>query len=192
MNQVQNRINLASKLGTLAADPQRAMDNASHATQQLSNEVKVLHGVAVIAEEGQLTPSDGARLAKAAVESGGKSLANLAKAGYAAATTSPSAVKALGEAVTDRVSHEATVIAAGLVSSQAAAAAVGLIPHPGAKLVAAAIRTTGQMAAGANASEVLRRGTADVTGPIGKEIAAIAREKSAQSTSKPSDGGSAP
>jgi hypothetical protein len=49
-----------------------------------------------------------------------------------------------------------------------------------------------QMAAGANASEVLRSRTAEVSGPIGKEIAAIAMAKSAQSTSKPSDGGSKP
>lgn len=190
MNQFQNRANLAAKLSTLATDPQRAADNASHVAKQVSEELEVLHGAAVIARDGQLTPGDGVRLAKAAVESGEKSLLNLAKAGFAAATTSPSTVKALGEAVTDRAAHEAKVIGAGLAVSQAAAAMVGMVPHPAAKVAAAAIRTTGQMAAGANVSEKMRERTADVTGPIGKEIAAIAREKSAQSSSKPSDGGS--
>lgn len=104
---------------SLAAEPQRAADHASHAAEQFFNEVKVLHGIAVIAQDGQLTTGDGARLAKATV----------------------------------------------------------------------VIRTTGQMAAGAHASEVMRTRTADVPGPIGRESAAIAMEKSAQSTSKPSEAG---
>jgi hypothetical protein len=127
-----------------------------------------------------LTTSDGARLAKAGVESAENSLVATAKGMFAAATTSKSTVEQLGQTVTDRATHEAKTLASGVAVSQGLATAVGMVPHPAAKIASAVIRTTGPAAAGAKASEAMRELNADVAGPVRKEIVAIAKEKSQQ------------
>ncbi len=103
-----------------------------------------------------------------------------ARGGFAAATTSKESVEKLGESVAERAQYEAMSVGSGFAASQAIGAGLTMLPHPGFKLAGAAVRATGQLAAGSNASEAMRKMGEHVDGPVRQEIAAIAREKAAK------------
>ena len=176
-SQIDNRIGVGKKLADVVTNPQRAVQQASQMVEDVKSDVQLIQGAAKIAQGGALTTGDGARIAKAAAESTGSKIMAAVRGGFAAATTTHSSVDNLGQSVAERAEHEAKSAVSGLAISQMAAAAVGMIPHPAAKAASAAIRATGQLAAGSKMSEGMREVGGHIDGPVRKEIAAIAREK---------------
>ncbi|MCW7541295.1 hypothetical protein OOT46_26140 [Aquabacterium sp. A7-Y] len=178
LSQIENRRNAADKLMTIARNPERAAEHAARMVDDVKSDVQFVQGAVKIAQGGQLTTGDGVRLAKAAAQSTENSVVAAARGLYAGVTTSQAGVDDFAKSVSERVTYEGQSVAAGVAASQTLAAAVGMIPHPAAKIGAAAIRISGQVAAGSKASEAVRELGGQVEGPVRKEIVAIAKEKS--------------
>lgn len=176
-SQISDRVDFANRTASILKNPQRAVDNLDHAVETLKADAEVLHGAVLVATGEPLTLRDGARIAAAAADSAGNKIIAAAKGAFAAATTSEASLEDLTRSVSDRAIYEAESAVSGMAASQLAAAVVGSFPHPGAKVLAQGIRLTGAAAAGSKLSQASRE-TGEAGGPISKELAAIAREKS--------------
>ncbi|AKJ30144.1 hypothetical protein [Caldimonas brevitalea] len=178
LSQIENRRSVADKLLNIARHPERAADQAARIVDDVKSDVEFVQGAVKIAEGGQLTTGDGIRIAKAAAQTAENKVVAVARGFYVGATTSEAALQDLTKTVAERAKYEGQSVAAGVAASQALATAIGMIPHPAAKAGAAAIRVSGQLAAGSKASEAMRELGGHVAGPVREEIVAIAKEKS--------------
>jgi hypothetical protein len=159
--QIDKRVSLVEKARVILSDPQAARENAQSGIANLKNDVDTLRGAAQIAAgNASLTPGEAATIAGAVAKDTATGAYGAAKAfvkgTYAAATTTEDGVRQLANAVTERAGHDALQAGAGVAISNTLATAVGAIPHPAAKIAAVGIRVTGNLAAGAKASEMMR------------------------------------
>lgn len=187
--QIEKRADLANDVSAVAKNPTAAIGSLQSGLENLRKDIDTFRGALKVAAGGaSITPAEAASVAGACARdtaAGAYSSAKAAVEGaYAVATTSPKAVEHLTGAIEARAKRDATRTAAGLLISNAAAAVLGAVPHPAAKLAASGIAVTGKLAAGAQLSKAFRNaGGADDDSATKQQLANILRSKIVSSAS---------
>lgn len=159
--QVQKRVDVVDKTIGAVTNPEQSMENLKHIGENLKEMGQAIYGAHQIATGNvEISPGDVADVSKGAAIDVANNTKNVVagaiKGAYAGATVSKEGIEQTAAALNDHVINEAETALAGVAISQGAATVIGAIPHPAAKVAAAAIRYLGPMAAGATFSEKMR------------------------------------
>ncbi|MEJ2767844.1 hypothetical protein [Mycetohabitans sp. B46] len=182
-NQYNKRVNLLKKFQTVITQPSQSMHNVEKALHDLKDDARTLQGAANIARgNASITPQEATKLTHAVatdtVQGAYKTAKGAASAAIASVTTTPKGVQHVADAMSHRISHETTAAAAGLAATHTAATAIGMIPHPVAKLVSIGLKVGGTAATGAQLSETMREASGKTSdSATGKALGEVLREK---------------
>ncbi|MCF7696271.1 hypothetical protein KPG66_09245 [Mycetohabitans sp. B2] len=183
VNQYNKRVNLLKKFGTVITQPDQTRQNVQTALHDLADDARTLQGAANIARgNASITPQEATKITHAvatdSVEGTYKTVKAAASAAIASVTTTPEGVQQVADAMSSRISHDTTAAAAGLGAANAAAAAIGMIPHPAAKVASAVLKIGGTAATGAQLSEKMREASGKTSdSATGKVLGEVLREK---------------
>lgn len=199
--QIRRREKLLQNAEVVLGNPAEAGRQLQQSWNGLASDLQVVHGAANVASgRARISAAEAGAVVHAGVRKQGQlaldHLKNLdvrgaavaayrgvgkaAEASYVAGTTSEQGAADLTGAMRARLNHEVGAAAVGASASHAAAAVLGAIPHPAAKLAAIGIRASGMLAAGGQISEALHTAAAgDHPGDGAMAAAAdVLREKS--------------